>query len=66
MYAIFSPVYITRKSVVLMQIYPYIGIRESPMVWRQFTGHDTALLKLGVILWLCSYKKQLEKMLLLR
>jgi hypothetical protein len=66
MYVIFSQVYITRKFFVLTRIYPYVGIRESLMVWRQFTGHDIALLKLGVILWLCSYKKQLEKMLLLR
>jgi len=36
------------------------------MVWQQYTGHAIALLKLGVILWLCSYKKQLETMLSLR
>ncbi len=50
MYAVFSQVYITRKPFALMRIYPYMGIRGSPMVWRQFTGHDIALLKLGVIL----------------
>ena len=66
MYVVFSQVYITRKSLVLMQIYPYIGIRESPMVWQQFTGHAIALFKLGVILWQCSYKKQLQAMLSLR
>ena len=66
MCVVFSQAYITRKSLVLMQVYPYMGVRGSPMVWQRFTGHAIALLKLGVILWLCSYKKQLETMLSLR
>ena len=66
MYAVFSQVYITRKSFALKCEYPYMGIRESPMVWQQFTGHAMALFKLGVILWQCSYKKQLQAMLSLR